>query len=104
QSMLLRVPGDLVEAHLVMALQAVLDTHDALRLRLEHNAAGEAPAVHILPRGAVTAAHCLMRLDLSGMDEAPRLERLQAEAWAAGGRLDPAAGRVLRAVWVPCAG
>src|SRR5262249_44813100 len=104
QSMLLRVPGDLVEAHLVTALQAVLDTHDALRLRLEPNAAGEAPAIHILPRGAVTAADCLTRLDLSGMDEAPRLERLQAEARAAGGRLDPAAGRVLQALWFRWAG
>ena len=34
QSMLLRVPAGLSQEHLTAALQAVLDHHDALRLRL----------------------------------------------------------------------
>ena len=34
QTMLLRVPAGLQEAHLIASLQAVLDHHDALRLRL----------------------------------------------------------------------
>ena len=35
QSMLLRVPAGLSEEHLRAALEAVLDHHDALRLRLD---------------------------------------------------------------------
>ena len=52
------------------ALQALLDTHDALRLRLEYRAEGEDPALHVEPRGAVKAEDCLTRIDLSGSDEA----------------------------------
>src|SRR5262249_33241237 len=41
QAMLLQVPAGLREADLILALQAVVDHHDALRLRLEEAGAGE---------------------------------------------------------------
>ena len=56
QSLLLRVPGGLREAELAAALQAVLDHHDGLRLRL-----GADWSLQVLPRGAVEAASCLHR-------------------------------------------
>src|SRR5262249_6046382 len=58
QAMLLQVPGGMREADLILALQAVLDHHDALRLRLE--AAGEGDwQLEVAPAGAVGAAGCL---------------------------------------------
>jgi amino acid adenylation domain-containing protein/non-ribosomal peptide synthase protein (TIGR01720 family) len=99
QSMLLQVPEDLVEVDLVAALQVVLDSHDVLRLRLDTSG-----GVHIRPRGSVSAAECLSCVELSNLDAAARLERMQGEAWAAGGRLDPESGRLVQAVWFRWAG
>ena len=44
QAMLLQVPAGLREEHLIAALQAVLDHHDALRLRLDRAAGNDAGA------------------------------------------------------------
>jgi hypothetical protein len=64
QAMLLQMPGGVREADLVAALQAVIDHHDALRLRVVWWPAGgsaEAPELEILPRGSVAAVGCLRR-------------------------------------------
>src|SRR5262249_38074271 len=55
QAMLLQVPAGLREADLILALQAVVDHHDALRLRLEEAGAGEWK-LEVAPAGAVAAA------------------------------------------------
>jgi len=69
QAMLLQVPAGLQEDHLRSALQAVLDHHDALRLRLDVSAGkwrvearGEAAW------GGVLSAACLRRVDIRGLD------------------------------------
>ena len=65
QSMLLRLPAGVREADLVGALQAVVDHHDALRLRLEVSGAGEW-GLEIAPCGAVAARDCLRRVEVDG--------------------------------------
>ena len=69
QSMLLRVPAGLSEEHLRAALQAVLDRHDALRLRLDARRRRDW-RLEIAPPGAVAAGACLRRVDAGGVDEA----------------------------------
>src|SRR5256885_15863212 len=53
QSMLLRVPAGLSQQHLAAALAAVLDHHDALRLRL--TPADAEWHLEVMPRSAVAA-------------------------------------------------
>ena len=67
QSMLLRVPAA-TQAVLVSALQAVLDGHDALRLRAWRE--DGAWRLEVAARGTVSAAACLRRVDLTGADGA----------------------------------
>ena len=80
QSMLLRVPKDIGEVQLAAALQALIDAHDVLRLRVRGT------SLHIAPRGAVDARACLHR------------DVAKADAVAG---LDPESGRMLQAVWFP---
>ncbi|MBB3643837.1 condensation domain-containing protein, partial [Variovorax atrisoli] len=98
QSMLLQVPADLQQDHLIAALQALLDQHDALRMRLASKDAGiwhlELPVLT-----AFEAKECLRRIDTLGLHE-DGLRMLVAEASrTAAARLDPEAGRMLQAVW-----
>ena len=105
QAMLLSVPAGLRQEHLGAALAALLDHHDALRLRLEtapENATGGAAgewSLAIAPRGAIAGEACLRRVDARGLDAAQLRELIAAEADAAEGRLDPAAGVMVQAVW-----
>ena len=70
QAMLLQVPAGLEEEHLIGALQAVLDHHDALRLRLISSAQGGDVSLEILPAGTVDAERCFSRIDVCGLDAA----------------------------------
>ncbi|HWY25369.1 MAG TPA: condensation domain-containing protein, partial [Nevskia sp.] len=99
QSVLLEVPAAVTEATLAAALQAMLDTHDALRLRVWR--AGRVWRLEVPARGTVAAADLLQRVDLVGLDAATRRQRMAAVAQAAQDRLDPAAGRLVSAVWYP---
>ncbi|MFL5280789.1 MAG: amino acid adenylation domain-containing protein, partial [Rhodopila sp.] len=99
QSVFVRLPPDMIEADLTAALQALLDTHDALRMRLEHRSGEPLPRLHIPPPGGVAATDCLTHVDLTPLDEPRRLERMRQEASSAAGRLDPKGGRMLHAVW-----
>src|SRR5262245_3655225 len=99
QAVLLQVPAALEEQHLTAALQAVLDHHDALRLRFAMTSpAGEA-RFEIAPPGTVEAAACVRRIDVRGLDEQARRSRLAEAVRAAETRLAPAAGVMLQAVW-----
>src|SRR5262249_35119765 len=94
QAMLLQVPAGLREDHLLAALQAVVDHHDALRLRLDVSAGpGEGPP------GAVLAAACLRRVDICGLDAGARERCIFEHAQAAQSRLALSAGALLQAVW-----
>ena len=112
QSLLLRSPSGLRQEDLAVALQALLDHHDALRLRLD--AGGGAPAsehqafqssgpkdwtFEVLPSGSVRAPACLRRVDADDLDEDELRSLIHQEAEAAELRLDPAAGHLVQAVW-----
>ena len=117
QSMLLRTPAGLGaagsgEKELGAVLQALLDHHDALRLRLDAGAAaagsdidtasdgsGSDWRLEVMPRGSVAVSDVLRRVDAGGRDAAELRELIGAEADAAERRLDPAAGLMLQAVW-----
>ena len=97
QSLLLRSPSGLRDEHLAAALQALLDHHDALRLRLD--AGGGAWAFEVLPMGSVRAGTCLRRVDAADLDDDALRALIQREAEAAEQRLDPASGALVQAVW-----
>ncbi|HEY3848270.1 MAG TPA: amino acid adenylation domain-containing protein, partial [Acetobacteraceae bacterium] len=127
QAMLLRAPAGLREADFTSALQALLDHHDTLRLRFEGIGLEETGPEGARPEGArpegvgldgggdwrlevaavgaVSAAGCLRRVDVRGQlgergwDDAQLRDVIAAEAAAAEGRLSPAAGVLVQAVW-----
>jgi aryl carrier-like protein len=70
QAMLLQVPAGLQQAHLVAALQALLDHHEALRLRLTRLADGAEWHLEALPAGSVIADSCLHHIDMTGLADA----------------------------------
>ncbi|MET7745670.1 amino acid adenylation domain-containing protein [Streptomyces sp. NPDC005385] len=95
QSMVVRTPSGMCEEDLVSALQAVLDRHDALRLRLGDDNGGW--TLETWARGSVRAADCLTRHPVEASDDLR--DAVTQESEAARRTLDPRQGRVLRAVW-----
>ncbi|MEU8389535.1 amino acid adenylation domain-containing protein [Micromonospora sp. NPDC048843] len=91
QSVTLSVPADLDEDHLVAAVQAVLDRHGALRLRVGEDTA-EVP-----PAGAVSARAVVRRVDVNAVVD--RSAVVRAETEAAIDRLSPDDGTVLQVIW-----
>ncbi|MCP3804555.1 non-ribosomal peptide synthase/polyketide synthase [Allokutzneria sp. A3M-2-11 16] len=85
QSMVVQVPAELEERQLTQVVQAVLDHHDALRLRV-----GPQWTLEVRPRGAVDAASLIVRGEID-----------EKTAEAARAALDPEAGSVARFVWSP---
>ncbi|MBC9730857.1 non-ribosomal peptide synthetase, partial [Streptomyces sp. TRM68367] len=97
QSHVLRVPPGVRRHHLVGALQAVLDHHDALRARL--GTEGPEWELDIPAPGTVSAEHCLHHVDVSDATHEAYAELLVAEGTAARRTLAPREGQMLRAVW-----
>ncbi|MGP3954321.1 amino acid adenylation domain-containing protein, partial [Streptomyces sp. 7N604] len=97
QSRLVQVPASLRHDHLVAAVQAVLDHHDALRARLHRDAAGD--RMEITPPGSVRAESCVLRVDAAGLDEEAQRDLVREHTEAARRRLDPAAGALTQVVW-----
>ncbi|WP_143203912.1 non-ribosomal peptide synthetase, partial [Streptomyces sp. CB02400] len=87
QSVFLRVPAGLGEERLAAAVRALLDHHDALRLRVSADWVSE-----VGERGSVDAAGCVRRVPLAGAD-------VVAEARAAVARLAPESGVMVQVVW-----
>ena len=79
--------------------RAVLDHHDALRLRLSFPAQGAGFSLEVMPAGRVDAKRCLRRIDVCGLDEDARRACIGQQAQAAEARLAPAAGVMVQAVW-----
>jgi non-ribosomal peptide synthase protein (TIGR01720 family) len=98
QTLVVNLPEDTDARRLTLALQAVLDRHDALRARLE---VGDEWTLRIAPPGAVAASACLRRVP-GGTDPGTAwdTDRVAAEAARARAELDPERGRVVRAVWL----
>ncbi|QCW27251.1 amino acid adenylation domain-containing protein [Lysobacter enzymogenes] len=95
QSQRIEVPAGMTEAAMLAALQALLDRHDALRLRLiardgRHHAS-------IAAAGTVDAASCLTRIALDDADiSRDNFEHAAADAPT---RLDPHRGKLVQAIW-----
>ncbi|WP_369214148.1 amino acid adenylation domain-containing protein [Streptomyces flavofungini] len=90
----LGAPDGLTPRILAEGLAAVLDAHDMLRAR---TVPGE-PKLVVGERGSVDAARLVSRVAADEDDDVDEVAR--AAARAAAERLDPAAGELVRAVWV----
>ena len=99
QSMLLQVPAQLGEDQLIGAVQALLDHHDALRLRLVPSSDPLEWSLEIPEPGAIRASTCVRRIDVSKLDELARRACIAEQAQAAETRLGPEAGVMVQAVW-----
>ncbi|XVQ85649.1 non-ribosomal peptide synthase/polyketide synthase [Microbispora siamensis] len=96
QSMLLLTPAALDEDRLTRMLAALLDRHDALRMRLSDRD-GEW-SLWIPPRGSADAATCVRRVDAAGLDGGALRALIAERGREAKSELDPRAGAMLRAV------
>ncbi|MET7768730.1 amino acid adenylation domain-containing protein [Nocardia sp. NPDC005366] len=96
QHILLTLPDAMSTADLEAVLQAMLDGHDTLRSRLDDTADG--PRLVTSEAGSVAAADILTRVEFSG--PADTFGDVVASAGrAALDDLDPAAAKMVRAVW-----
>ena len=93
QTVVVQAPAGVTEADVVVVLQALLDRHAMLRLRVDDDGAG-GWSLTVPEAGSVDAGACLHTVDVLS-DEA------LAEARS---RLNPAAGAMLSALWVPRTG
>lgn len=100
QSLVVRTPAGLQQDALETILQALLDTHDALRLRLPSGTASARWEPVIEPPGTVAAAGLLVRADARDVDDAALPELMRDQITVARGLLAPRDGVMLRAVWL----
>jgi amino acid adenylation domain-containing protein/non-ribosomal peptide synthase protein (TIGR01720 family) len=98
QSTLLQTPAQLEESQLREILSQLLARHDALRLVAKRTSSAEAQLV-IPPAAQDAVNNCLHIVDLPSSMKEVRDQYLQAEFIQAKQRLDPAAGKMLQAVW-----
>ncbi|MFC6882172.1 amino acid adenylation domain-containing protein [Actinomadura yumaensis] len=102
QRMLLQVPPALGVERLAAALQALIDRHDMLRLRVDRSGPAGEWRFEVTEPGTVDAAPLVRRVDVAGLDAddgAALRAVLAAEAEAARRGLDPDAGTMARLVW-----
>ena len=93
QTVVVQAPAGVTEADVVVVLQALLDRHAMLRLRVDDDGAG-GWSLTVPEAGSVDAGACLQTVDVLS-DEA---------LVAARSRLNPAAGVMLSALWVAATG
>ncbi|MFD7841139.1 amino acid adenylation domain-containing protein, partial [Streptomyces sp. NPDC059761] len=99
QSVLVQVPAGLSMEALVGAVRAVVDHHDALRMRLTLGDRG-LWSLEVGAPGSVPVAESVTRVDAVGLDD-DAVAALAAEHAASAQReLAPQAGVMLRAVWL----
>ncbi|GAB3010478.1 hypothetical protein GCM10027213_23720 [Mycobacterium bourgelatii] len=96
QTVVVRAPAGATEADVVVLLQALLDGHAMLRLRVDEGWSfeGSSPegwSLSVPPPGSADARDCLQTVDVLS-DEV---------LVAARSRLNPAAGAMVSAVWAP---
>ncbi|MFI9382020.1 amino acid adenylation domain-containing protein [Kutzneria sp. NPDC052558] len=97
QCAVVQTPAGADYTTLAAALQAVLDHHDVLRMRLHRK---ESWRLEVRPPGAVAATDCLIRVDAAGANEDTVRALVIAQGAAAQAGLDPDAGQMVRAVWL----
>ena len=93
QTVLVQAPAGVTEADVVVVLQALVDRHAMLRLRVDDDGAG-GWSLTVPEVGSVDAGACLQSVEVLS-DEA---------LVAARSRLNPAAGVMLSALWVASTG
>ncbi|MFF2144925.1 amino acid adenylation domain-containing protein [Kitasatospora sp. NPDC058190] len=93
------LPGDCDERRLHTVLQSLVDRHDTLRLKLTARAGNLVWALEARPRGEVTAASLLTRVDTRGLDAAALAAVRTERAAALRASLRPEEGAVFGAVW-----
>ena len=93
QTVLLQAPAGVSQADVVVVLQALVDRHAMLRLRVDDDGAG-GWSLTVPEAGSVDAGACLQSVEVLS-DEA---------VVAARARLNPAAGVMLSALWVASTG
>ncbi|MDH6703310.1 condensation domain-containing protein, partial [Streptomyces griseoviridis] len=96
QAVLLRVPAGLGLERLTAAVDALVERHEALRMRLDKS---DEWSLEVLPAGVVPVAECVRRVDIAGLSAQAAREVIAAEAEAAGERLAHGRGVMLQAVW-----
>ncbi|RUL69107.1 non-ribosomal peptide synthetase, partial [Dyella choica] len=99
QSSLLHLPAGIDAQRLAQALQAVLDCHDILRLRLRRATSAIADG-EILPREALHARDVITRIDIGDLDDHSMKACLAHAREEAEARLAPDAGAMVQAVWL----
>ncbi|MFF3898067.1 non-ribosomal peptide synthase/polyketide synthase [Streptomyces sp. NPDC001812] len=97
QSVLVRTPAGATEQNLAAVLQAVLDRHDMLRVRLTRR--GPLWGLEVADRGSVTAASVLSRVPADGTWNEAFGTLVAEQAAQSRAALAPEDGVVLRAVW-----
>ncbi|MFE2752934.1 amino acid adenylation domain-containing protein, partial [Actinosynnema sp. NPDC059335] len=97
QSHLVATPAGLTTRHLVDALAAVLDHHDALRARLRRD--GTAWSLEVLPHGAVRAEEHVARVDVAGLADDALAAVVAERTEAARRALRPDDAVMVRLVW-----
>ncbi|WP_156736548.1 condensation domain-containing protein, partial [Mycobacterium sp. E3298] len=93
QTMVVQAPAGVGEADVVLVLQALLDRHAMLRLRVDDDGAG-GWSLRVSEVGEVDAAGCVHTVETLS----------DAALSTAVAQLNPASGAMLRAVWVPGTG
>ena len=89
QTVLVQAPAGVSEADVVVLLQALLDRHAMLRLRVDDDGAG-GWSLTVPEAGSVDARSCLQSVDVVS----------EEAVVGARSRLNPAAGVMLSALWV----
>ncbi|WP_413806066.1 amino acid adenylation domain-containing protein [Streptomyces sp. OE57] len=108
QSVLLEVPPTLTLDRLIPSVQAVIDHHDALRLRIADGDGDGRPGgggadawrLEITPPGSIAAADLVRRTAVIGGGDEGLQAAVAAESAAGQARLDPHSGTVLQVVWL----
>ncbi|MFJ8314263.1 MULTISPECIES: amino acid adenylation domain-containing protein, partial [unclassified Streptomyces] len=98
QSMLVQVPAAMDLDGLTTAVQAVLDRHDALRIRLFRGEDGQW-GLRVPGHGVASAAQCVTRIDVRGAGTQKLREVVSEETRAAQGRLAPESGAMVQVAW-----
>ena len=93
QTVVVQAPARVTEADVVVVLQALLDGHAMLRLRVEDDGAG-GWSLQVPEVGSVDAGGCLQSVDVLSEEAVVK----------ARSRLNPASGVMLSAVWVASTG
>ncbi|MFI5808472.1 amino acid adenylation domain-containing protein [Streptomyces sp. NPDC051561] len=99
QATLLQVPPLARTDLLTASVQAVLDRHDALRMRRTARDAGPTWELDIAPAAAVRAEDCVRRVGVEGLDADALRARITTESARAVAELAPDERRMVRFVW-----